>query len=134
MLCRRLGNHAFPKPIRVVFSCGLGNHALHKPITVVVSFIEPINELGDILSQFDDMETNFSAPGTRGLSLAFYFGSQAYLLFQWASGARVLARLEDFLTSGSVWLIMVTDTICRANVSPYLAYNIHSVFSAWGCV
>ena len=50
-----------------------GNHALPKPIRVVVSFEEPISELGQILSQFDDMQINFWAPATRGPSLAFYF-------------------------------------------------------------
>ena len=51
-----------PKPITVVVSCWLGNHTFSKPITVVVLFEEPINELGQIPSHFDDIETNFSAP------------------------------------------------------------------------
>ena len=38
VLCCRLGNHAFPKPIRVVVSRRLGNHAFRKPITVVGLF------------------------------------------------------------------------------------------------
>ena len=90
VLCCRLGNHAFPRPIRVVVSCRLAKHGFCKPITVVVLFDEPINELGQILSQFDNMEMNFSAPETRGPSLAFYFGFQGYLYFQRASGARVV--------------------------------------------
>ena len=59
VLCCRLGNYAFPKPIKVVVSCRLGNRDFRKPITVV-SFEELINELGQILFQFDDMEMNFS--------------------------------------------------------------------------
>ena len=50
VLCCRLGNHAFPKPIVVLVSCRLGNYAFRKPITIVVSFEEPINELGQIMS------------------------------------------------------------------------------------
>lgn len=61
-----------------VLCCHLENHTFRKPITVV-SFEEPINELRQILSQFDDMETNFSPPATRGQSLAFYFSFQWYL-------------------------------------------------------
>ena len=38
------------------------------------------NELRQILSLFDDMETNFSAPATRGPSLAFCFSFQGYIL------------------------------------------------------
>ena len=74
----RLGNHAFRKPIRVVVSCRLGNHAFRKPITVVLSFEEPFNKLGQIQSQFDDMETNF------------YFGFKGHLFFQRASGGVLL--------------------------------------------
>ena len=65
----------------LLFSCRLGNHAFRKPITVVVSFDEPINDLGQILSQFDDVERNFSSLATRGPFLAFYFGFQGYLFF-----------------------------------------------------
>ena len=79
VLCCRLGNQAFPKPIVVVVLCRLGNHVFRKPITVVVSFEEPINELGQILSVCDDMKTNFSAPASRGPSLAFCFVFQRYL-------------------------------------------------------
>ena len=40
------------------------------------------------------METNFLAPAARGPSLAFYFGFQGYLFFQWASGTRVLSGVK----------------------------------------
>ena len=46
------GKPRFSKPIVVLVSCRLGNHAFRKPITIVVSFEEPINELGQILSYF----------------------------------------------------------------------------------
>ena len=67
----------------------LGNQAFPKPVIVVVSFEEPINEPGQILSQFGDMEMNFLAPATRGPSLSICFGFQGYLFSQRASGARV---------------------------------------------
>ena len=46
------GNHAFLKPIVVFVSCWLGKHTFCKSITIiiVVSFEEPINKLGQILS------------------------------------------------------------------------------------
>ena len=50
VLCCRMGNHAFPKPIAVLVLCRLGNHAFRKPITIFVSLEEPIKELGQILS------------------------------------------------------------------------------------
>ena len=84
--------------------CLLGNHAFRKPITIVVSFEEPINELGQILSQFDDMETNFSAFATRGPSHAFYFGFQKYYFFNGLldPGYRFLNSLNNYINKLSL--------------------------------
>ena len=76
-------------------SLSAGKLAFPKPIRVVVLSEEPISELGQILSQFDDMEMNISAHTTRGPSLTFSFGFSGVIYFYpWASGARVLLRLD----------------------------------------
>ena len=71
----------------------MGNHDCREP----KAFDESINEVGQILSRFDDTETNLSATATRGPSLALYF--QGYLVFQRASGVRVLSSIQKDLIS-----------------------------------
>ena len=79
------GNHAFPKPIRLVVS-----------ITVVVSFDEPINELEQILSQFDGTRvwkriSRLLRPEARLLSSILVFRDIYFSTGLWSQGSSVEA-------------------------------------------
>lgn len=102
--------HTFPKPISVVVqvSYRLGSQAFSETTRIVASFEEPISELGQILSQYDEMEMNFlllwPEAGLSPCILVF----QGYLFFQGASGARVVVVvLQDWRLCGLRFLQML---------------------------
>ena len=67
-----------------VLCCHLGNHAFPKPIRVIVSLEEPISELGQILSKFDDMEMISWLPRPEAFLSPSILVFQEYLFFQHA--------------------------------------------------
>ena len=100
VLCCRLENHAFPKPIIALVSCRLGNHAFRKPITIVVSFwrTNQRTTTNSVLIWWYGNEFLGSSDQRPVSRLLFWFSG---IFSQRASGARVVAISVPFQLSQS---------------------------------